>query len=172
MAKGLEDWNTQKIAEAVYWVEAVKGRRAQRISLAATPVDIGPILREHLFGKVPTVITTSATLATAGKFDFFQSRVGLTQTASLSLGSPFNYQEQAELVLLDGMPDPGGEAIALRAGGGGNDSPLRGADRRPGVRALHQLRIDEAGRGGAFARGSSSGTWPSTARPTARRGRR
>src|SRR4029077_13568522 len=47
MAKGFEDWNTQTMAEAVYWVEAVKGRRAPRISLAATPVDIGPILREH-----------------------------------------------------------------------------------------------------------------------------
>ena len=112
MAKGFEDWNTQTMAEAVYWVESIKGRRAPRISLAATPVDIGPILREHLFNKVPTVITTSATLTTAGKFDFFQSRVGLTQTAALSLGSPFNYQEQAELVLLDGMPDPGGDAKA------------------------------------------------------------
>jgi ATP-dependent DNA helicase DinG len=110
MAKGFEDWNTQAMAEAVYWVESVKGRRAPRISLAATPVDIGPILREHLFNKVPTVVTTSATLATAGKFDFFQSRVGLTQTSSLSLGSPFNYQEQAELVLLEGMPDPAGDA--------------------------------------------------------------
>ena len=53
---------------------------------------------------------TSATLATAGKFDFFQSRVGLLQAASLSLGSPFNYQEQAELILLEGMPDPSSEA--------------------------------------------------------------
>jgi ATP-dependent DNA helicase DinG len=112
MAQNLDDWNTQKIAEAVYWVEAVKGRRAQRITLAATPVDVGPILREHLFNKVPTVVTTSATLATSGKFDFFQSRVGLSQTSSLSLGSPFNYQEQAELVLLEGMPDPGGDAKA------------------------------------------------------------
>ncbi len=112
MAKGFEDWNTQTMAEAVYWVESVKGRRAPRISLAATPVDIGPILREHLFNKVPTVITTSATLATAGKFDFFRSRVGLTQTSSLGLGSPFNYQEQVELILLDGMPDPAADARA------------------------------------------------------------
>jgi ATP-dependent DNA helicase DinG len=110
MAKGFEDWNTQAMAEAVYWVESVKGRRASRISLAATPIDIGPILREHLFNKVPTVVTTSATLATGGKFDFFQSRVGLSQTSLLNLGSPFNYQEQAELVLLEGMPDPAGDS--------------------------------------------------------------
>jgi ATP-dependent DNA helicase DinG len=110
MADDLDQWNSQQMAEAVYWVEAVRTRRGQRISLAATPVDIGPILREHLFNKTPTVIMTSATLATAGKFDFFQSRVGLSQTASLSLGSPFDYQEQAQLIMLDGMPDPGGAA--------------------------------------------------------------
>jgi ATP-dependent DNA helicase DinG len=109
-ALGLDQWDTQQIAEAVYWVEATQSRRGPRISLAATPVDIGPILREHLFNKVPTVIMTSATLATAGKFDFFQSRVGLLQAETLSLGSPFDYQKQAELILLEGMPDPGNEA--------------------------------------------------------------
>jgi ATP-dependent DNA helicase DinG len=112
MALDLDQWNSQQMAEAVYWVEAARSRRGLRISLAATPVDIGPILREHLFSKVPTVVMTSATLATAGKFDFFQSRVGLSQTASLSLGSPFNYQEQAQLIMLDGMPDPSGDAAS------------------------------------------------------------
>ncbi len=110
LAEGFDQWNTQQMAEAVYWVEATRSRRGQRISLAATPIDVGPILRENLFNKVPTVIMTSATLATAGKFDFFQSRVGLLQAATLNLGSPFNYQEQAELILLEGMPDPGSEA--------------------------------------------------------------
>ena len=110
MALGFEKWTSQAMADTVYWVEAERGRRGERITLAATPIDIGPILRGQLFEKVPTVVMASATLATAGKFDFFQSRVGLLQTSSLSLGSPFNYQEQAELVLLEGMPDPSSEA--------------------------------------------------------------
>ncbi len=132
LAEGFDQWNKQQMAEAVYWVEATRSRRGQRITLAATPIDVGPILREHLFNKVPTVIMTSATLATAGKFDFFQSRVGLMQTATLGLGSPFNYQEQAELILLDGMPDPSSEAAALRAGGDRHDPALRGADAKAG----------------------------------------
>ena len=37
----------------------------------AAPLDVGPILRDELFAKVPSVIMTSATLATAGRFDFF-----------------------------------------------------------------------------------------------------
>ena len=65
MALGFDQWNMQQMAEAVYWVEAVRTRRGQRISLAATPINVGPILREHLFNKVPTVVMTSATLATA-----------------------------------------------------------------------------------------------------------
>ena len=44
-----------------------------------------------------------------------------------------------------------GRRESLRAGGGGDDPPLRGADRRPRVRALYELRVDEAGCGRAFA---------------------
>jgi ATP-dependent DNA helicase DinG len=77
------------------------------VILAAAPINVGPILRQELFDKTPTVILTSATLATAkGSFDFFKSRIGLTQAESLCLGSPFDYRRQAQLVLLDGMPDP------------------------------------------------------------------
>ena len=59
--------------------------------------------------KVPSVIMTSATLAAAGRFDFFQSRIGLLQAESLCLGSPFDYQRQAQLILPKDMPDPAGE---------------------------------------------------------------
>ena len=78
------------------------------LSLAASPIDVGPVLREHLFEKVPTVVLTSATLAIGreASFDFFKSRIGLTQANGLRLGSPFDYREQAELITLDGMPDP------------------------------------------------------------------
>ena len=39
-------------------------------------------------------------------FHYFKSRIGLTQSDCRRLGSPFDYQKQAELILLDGMPDP------------------------------------------------------------------
>jgi ATP-dependent DNA helicase DinG len=106
MAMEIDDWLKQSMADAVYWAESAMSRRFRRITLAAAPIDIGPILREHLFQKTKTVIATSATLATAGKFDFFQSRVGLTQTDALVLGSPFDYAKQARIVLPKGMPDP------------------------------------------------------------------
>jgi ATP-dependent DNA helicase DinG len=78
------------------------------LNLAAAPLDVGPTLREQLFDKISTVIMTSATLTVGrgGSFDFFKSRVGLTQAECRRWGSPFDYRAQAELVLLDGMPDP------------------------------------------------------------------
>ena len=109
LAGEVEMWRTQSVEGAVYWVEASWTRRqVRRVKLYAAPVDVGPALREQLFQKVPTVVMTSATLSVGrdGKFDFFQSRIGLTQAKTLKLGSPFDYQKQVELILPKGMPDP------------------------------------------------------------------
>ncbi|MGH7137483.1 MAG: ATP-dependent DNA helicase [Pirellulales bacterium] len=107
IAAQVDEWLKQSHSGMVHWIELVAGRRP-RITLAAAPIDVGPALREQLFARVPSVIMTSATL-TAGKqrqFDFFKSRVGLTQADSKALGSPFDYRQQASLVLLSDMPDP------------------------------------------------------------------
>ena len=110
VAEEIQDWIAQALPESVYWIDAAQRRRGRRIALGAAPVDVGPILREHLFDKVPTVILTSATLATgSGSFEFFKSRIGLTQAESLCLGSPFDYRTQVQLILPDGMPDPGAD---------------------------------------------------------------
>jgi ATP-dependent DNA helicase DinG len=105
----LDQWNSQGLANAVYWVDvSARGARRPRVSLAAAPIDIGPLLREHLFGAVPTVIMTSATLATGrpASFTFFRSRLGLTRAVDLQLGSPFDFRRQARLILVEGMPEP------------------------------------------------------------------
>lgn len=109
LAGDVEAWRKQSLDGQVYWIDAVQGRRP-RTTLAAAPIDVGPVLREQLFERVPSVIMTSATLAVGGNgsFDFFKSRIGLTQAETLSVGSPFNYREQARLVLVEDMPDPTG----------------------------------------------------------------
>ncbi len=132
LAGEIEMWRMQAQAGAVYWIESNYSRRGTpRLTLSAAPVDIGPAMREQLFDKVPTVILTSATLSVGGStgersspassspnsrrptdagpgrgFEFFQSRIGLTQCQSAQVGSPFNFREQAELVTLRDMPDP------------------------------------------------------------------
>jgi ATP-dependent DNA helicase DinG len=113
---GLTQWNDQSVEQAVYWLDvSARANRRARVTLAAAPIDVGPALRSQLFGKIPTVIMTSATLAT-GKppsFTFFCSRVGLTQAVEQQLGSPFDFRSQAQLILVEGMPEPTAERAAF-----------------------------------------------------------
>jgi ATP-dependent DNA helicase DinG len=109
LAQSIENWRTQPTPGMVHWIDTSESRRGRmRLTLATAPLDVGPVLRAELFNKVPSVIMTSATLAVGrqGSFDFFRKRVGLTQAKAQRWGSPFDYRKQAELILLDGMPDP------------------------------------------------------------------
>lgn len=108
LALQIEAWVNQKLEGCVYWIET-SDRGRPKTTLAAAPVDIGPILRAELFDKVPSVVMASATLSIgqSSGFDFFKSRLGVTKLQTRQLGSPFHYPSQAELILLDDMPDPG-----------------------------------------------------------------
>ncbi|MFW6169778.1 MAG: ATP-dependent DNA helicase [Planctomycetota bacterium] len=114
LAAELKQWTKQSIPEAVYWTEvSTRRHRKPRVMLSAAPLDIGPVLRDQLFERVPTVVMTSATLAVSRppSFTFFRSRIGLTQANELKLGSPFEYRKQARLVILEGMPDPNTQRV-------------------------------------------------------------
>lgn len=108
MAVCLQTWLKQQLPGQVYWLEG-SGGRGQRLALACAPIEVGPLLRAKLFERVPSVILTSATLTAGGAsgFDYFRERLGFpADHAALQLGSPFNYQEQAELHLYRRMPEP------------------------------------------------------------------
>jgi ATP-dependent DNA helicase DinG len=109
LAGSIASWIDHRLPDNVYWLEQQFSRRGHsRIILRASPVDVGPQLREMLFNAVPSVVLTSATISVGreGGFEFFQSRVGLTGPKTVKLGSPFDYTKQARLVLLDNLPDP------------------------------------------------------------------
>lgn len=110
LADNLLAWTRQSVENSVYWVER-SGTAQQRISLMSAPVEVGPILREHLYQKGPAVIMASATLATgASDFGFFRSRIGLTEGHEIQQGSPFDYRRQARLILSSNMADPSTDA--------------------------------------------------------------
>ncbi|MEK6238439.1 MAG: helicase, partial [Planctomycetales bacterium] len=107
LAAEVQAWLRQSMEDSVYWIET-SGGRTPRVQLESAPLDLGPALRESLFEQVPSVIMTSATL-TVGRergFEFFKTQIGLSQADELRLGSPFDYQQQARIVLPRGMPDP------------------------------------------------------------------
>jgi ATP-dependent DNA helicase DinG len=86
----------------VYWLE----RRGRGVFLQATPIDASGILNDRLFSNVETVVLTSATLTSAGSFDFIRSRLGVERAAELIAGSNYDYREQSLLYLPPKMPDP------------------------------------------------------------------
>ena len=108
MALEIEQWRTQDIEDGVFWVESSTNRWGrQLVKLCASPIDIGPVMRQELFNKTDTCILASATLAVGGQsFDFFRNRIGLTQSESAKLGSPFDYKKQVKLVLVTNMACP------------------------------------------------------------------
>jgi ATP-dependent DNA helicase DinG len=97
---------------SVRWIDVT----SRGVSLCSAPVDVGPLLRERLFGRV-TAVLTSATLSTGRppSFGFVRERLGLADADELQLGSPFRYEQQARLVLRGDLPDPGAEPEAWEA---------------------------------------------------------
>jgi ATP-dependent DNA helicase DinG len=107
LAQMLEEWLKQQRQGQVYWIE---GNHApgKRFTLASAPIEVGPLLRQLLWQQVPTAVLTSATLSVGGRtgFGLFQERLGLGESRTQLLGSPFDYRRQAELHLFNRMPDP------------------------------------------------------------------
>jgi len=66
MAQAVDAILGQTMDDAVYWFE-VSGRTPKRVSLHAAPVNVAEGLRRELFGKLSSVVLTSATMCTAGK---------------------------------------------------------------------------------------------------------
>jgi ATP-dependent DNA helicase DinG len=82
----------------------VRGR--QHVFLQATPIDVGPILRECLWSRLECAVLASATLAVGGGFDYIRKRLGFEHTRELVLASEFDYQSQAMLYVPPDLPDP------------------------------------------------------------------
>src|SRR5437868_10184381 len=103
---GIAIFLQQTAREHVYWVERT-GKMAQFLSLNAAPIDLAPVLRRMMFRENCCCIMTSATLA-VGRADlaYFRDRIGATEAEPLQLGSPFNFQKQMKLFIVQKMPDP------------------------------------------------------------------
>ncbi|MCG6157565.1 ATP-dependent DNA helicase [Rubinisphaera margarita] len=115
MSNSIRNWLEQQSGDSVYWGEINRGKQT-RIKLISAPVEIGEVLREELFNKIPSAILTSATMAVGDQsFQFVKNRIGLSGGDELQVGSPFDYRKQVKLILCRRMPDPSQEAKAYEA---------------------------------------------------------
>lgn len=91
-------------SEKIYWVEVNPNNG--RITLQVAPLHIGKLMEEYLWHKKSSVILTSATLTTAGDFDYLRGRLNADEADELALGSPFDFENAALLYLVNDIPDP------------------------------------------------------------------
>jgi ATP-dependent DNA helicase DinG len=88
--------------ERVRWIEG----EAPDLHLISADLEIAPRLSKSLFGRLPTIVLCSATLATNNAFTFIRSRLGIEKAEERIYASPFNYQEQTLLSVPIDLPDP------------------------------------------------------------------
>jgi DNA polymerase-3 subunit epsilon/ATP-dependent DNA helicase DinG len=78
------------------------------LALNVAQTHLGGVIRATLVNAHRAVVFTSATLAVAGSFDFALDRFGIADVAeTLAVGSPFDHQRQALLVLPTDIVLPG-----------------------------------------------------------------
>jgi ATP-dependent DNA helicase DinG len=103
---GIAIFLEQSAPEHVYWVERT-GKTERFLALNAAPVDLAPVLRRMLFRENCCCVMTSATLAVGGAdLAYFRERIGASETEPLRLGSPFDFQRQMKMFVVQKMPDP------------------------------------------------------------------
>lgn len=95
--------------DKITWLEYERG---QVVAVASSSLDAGNILNERLYHKLESMVMVSATLAIEESFDYFLTRTGLNplraddRVNTLLQQSPFNYEEQARLLIINDIPEP------------------------------------------------------------------
>ncbi len=165
IAETAEAWVEQAAEGCVYWIEVKKpgpgggggarGYSGVRVSIAASPIDVAPLLDKYLFSKDYSVTLTSATLATRTvhedepteraetAFAYTIGRLGCEGAHVLQLGSPFEYARQVEVFVDRTMPSPS----PSRSRGGALRVPTPSFEHALATRICTHVRATE---GGAF----------------------
>jgi len=88
--------------EFIYWFES----RGRGLVLQQTPLDISAVFSGRISQYRSAWVFTSATLAVGEDFSHFSTRLGLQDSDTLCLASPFDYARNALLYHPKGLPDP------------------------------------------------------------------
>ncbi len=97
----------------IYWAQARSGRASP--SLHAAPLEVGPLVERYIWHEKEAVIMTSATLTTAGEFDYIRRRLNADDAEELALGSPFDFEDATLLYLVSDIPEPSAGKAYQRA---------------------------------------------------------
>ncbi len=105
--------------ERICAIDELEGARSVELTqrgftLSLMPFDISTRFQAMLQSRRCAWIFTSATLSLGEDFGHFTSRLGLNDTPTLKIDSPFNYERQCLLYLPVGMPEPSSPTYVTR----------------------------------------------------------
>ena len=98
----LESLSGEESLEEIRWFETYK----QGFRLNRTPLSVADIFSAHMGRHPATWIFTSATLAVGESFHHFSRQLGIEEARTGRWDSPFDYPNQALLLLPKGLPEP------------------------------------------------------------------
>ena len=91
------------------WVMHLQPDRQGNYGLVSTPLAVGPILAEQVFGPTrpaAAITLTSATLATSQGFGFVRGQLGISDADEVVIESPFDHERAALLYVPWDLPPP------------------------------------------------------------------
>lgn len=96
--------------DLVYWLDRRRSSAGDRfVHFTATPIEVGPLLKEAMFDQYESIVLTSATLSVNKSIQYWQRRVGLLNNNRLvfkSMESPFDYGGRVLLGVPNDAPSP------------------------------------------------------------------
>ena len=92
-----------------FWYETTP----RHVVLHQTPLTVAEKFSHYVKDSGAGWIFTSATLAVDGKFEHFAKHLGLQEAKSLLLDSPFDYQQQSQLIVPRYLPEANNKNRAL-----------------------------------------------------------
>ncbi len=110
MCRNYDKWHDQD--QTVFWLEkAGGGNREAYPRFVQTPLDIAPLMKLGVFEPLKTVVCVSATLTTAGSFDFWLNRCGIAlieeeRVFTGEYDSPFHYKNNVLFSIPIDIPFP------------------------------------------------------------------
>lgn len=112
LIQSLETVFSIHIHDWLKWYE----KKKRGVTFHSSPLDISGTLREELYEGTKTVIFTSATLSTNGRFDYIRSRLGIPEDALEGIyPSHFDFKEQSLFYIPMDLPGPNNPDFAARA---------------------------------------------------------
>jgi predicted DnaQ family exonuclease/DinG family helicase len=95
----------------VFWVEIPVKEDGFDARLLSAPLNVDQLMRTLVYDRLRSAVHTSATLTVAGRFDYLLQRIGLNlvepeRLRTLSVGSPFDFEEQALVCVPAYLPTP------------------------------------------------------------------